>query len=116
MSSKIVLYFDCVSPWSYIAFQVLRRYRATWGVQLEFQPRSLAYVMKFSQNSPPITVPNKGAHMMNQLSSVDRMYGRMYIYGTITHSEIAFPRIIPVRYIPCDGPPSYCAGRVSRPA
>ncbi|KOS16589.1 dsba oxidoreductase [Malassezia pachydermatis] len=75
MSSKIVLYFDCVSPWSYIAFQVLRRYRATWGVQLEFQPRSLAYVMKFSQNSPPITVPNKGAHMMNQLSSVDRMYG-----------------------------------------
>ncbi|KAL4402117.1 glutathione transferase [Malassezia pachydermatis] len=31
--------------------------------------------MKFSQNSPPITVPNKGAHMMNQLSSVDRMYG-----------------------------------------
>ncbi|WFD34493.1 hypothetical protein MCUN1_001334 [Malassezia cuniculi] len=75
MSDKIVMYFDCVSPWSYVALAVVRRYKKVWNVELELIPMSLSYIMKFANNKPPITIPNKGMLMMSELGRVPRMYG-----------------------------------------
>lgn len=75
MPDRVRFYFDCVSPWSYIAFHVIQRYKQVWGIEVEYMPCSLAYVMSFSHNSPPVTVPNKGAQMMRELSASERMFG-----------------------------------------
>lgn len=77
MSNKIVFCFDCVSPWSYIAFHVLKRYRSKWDLGIEWMPCSLAFVMKYSANKPPVAVPNKGAHLVTQLSRAAKMYDGM---------------------------------------
>ena len=74
MPNRVQLYFDCVSPWSYIAFHALRRYRKAWDMEVEYFPRSLAYIMKFAENRPPVAVANKGAHMMHELRVASRMY------------------------------------------
>lgn len=75
-SESIVFYYDCVSPWSYVGFEVLLRYRKAWGIPIELRPLSLSYIMKYANNSPPITVPNKGRLLMSEFQRVDRMYGR----------------------------------------
>lgn len=75
MPNQIQFYFDCVSPWSYIAYNVVKRYEKVWNVQVDFLPRSLDYVMKFANNKPPVTVPNKGAHMFRELGCAERMFG-----------------------------------------
>lgn len=74
MPNRVQLYFDCVSPWSYIAFHALRRYRKAWDMHIEYFPRSLAYIMKFAENRPPVAVANKGAHMMQELRVASRMH------------------------------------------
>ena len=80
MPHQIVYSFDCVSPWSYIGYHVLQRYSEKWPIKIDWQPSSLAYVMKFANNQPPVSVPNKGAHMIHLLQAADRMYG-----GTFAH-------------------------------
>ncbi|WFD43989.1 glutathione transferase [Malassezia psittaci] len=74
MRDLVKLYFDCVSPWSYIAYNLLKRYRKVWDFDLELEPRSLPYIMKYAQNQPPMIVPNKSAQMLKELSLADRMY------------------------------------------
>lgn len=61
--AKLTLYYDVVSPWSYVAYELLKRYRAPWAVQLELKPAFLGGVMQASGNKPPLTVKNKGLWM-----------------------------------------------------
>lgn len=59
--SKLTVYIDCVSPYAYFAFETCEAYRDLWNnVEIDYAPLSLGIVMKESGNSPPITVPNKG--------------------------------------------------------
>ena len=94
MSNSIVLYYDCVSPWSYVAFEVLQRYRKAWSIPFELRPMSLAYIMKYANNKPPVTVPNKAQLMMSELSRTDRMYGCKYLLT----SETSAPCRVSIRY------------------
>ena len=66
----VEFFFDVVSPWSYLAFEVITRYHraAPASFDLQLKPFFLGGVMKASGNSPPITVPLKGAHMMLDLA------------------------------------------------
>ncbi|WFD06707.1 glutathione transferase [Malassezia vespertilionis] len=75
MPNKLQFYFDCVSPWSYVAFNVIRRYQQKWNLDIDWCPASLSYVMKFSGNKPPLTVPNKGMQMSKELGLTKSMYG-----------------------------------------
>ncbi|SCV68062.1 BQ2448_183 [Microbotryum intermedium] len=60
---RIVLYYDCVSPWARNAYEVLKRYEPIWAVELVLKPRFLGGVMVASGNKPPLTVANKGKWM-----------------------------------------------------
>lgn len=43
--SKIELYFDLISPYSYLAFNILLRLRHVWNIELILKPFSLPHIM-----------------------------------------------------------------------
>ncbi|SJX65204.1 related to Glutathione S-transferase, mitochondrial [Sporisorium reilianum f. sp. reilianum] len=73
--TKVWFYFDVVSPWSYVGFQVLRRYQSMWNLDVTYKPVNLGYIMKFSGNKPPISVANKGIWMGQDRDRAARFYG-----------------------------------------
>lgn len=44
--NKVWFYFDTVSPWSYVGFQVIRRYQKLWNLDITYKPVNLGYIMK----------------------------------------------------------------------
>lgn len=65
--SKITLYYDCVSPYSWLAFEFLLAHEKEWNFELVLKPIFLGGVMKASGNNPPGLIPNKGKWMMKDL-------------------------------------------------
>ncbi|CAO1633941.1 unnamed protein product [Sympodiomycopsis kandeliae] len=75
MASRIILHYDVVSPWSYVAFSQLTKYAKVWDIELQLVPINLGYVMKTSGNKPPITVANKGKWMWTDMRRAEKFYG-----------------------------------------
>ncbi|XP_053182462.1 glutathione S-transferase kappa 1-like [Scomber japonicus] len=69
MTSKkvIELFYDVVSPYSWLGFEVMCRYRNVWNIELKLRPAFLGGVMQGSGNKPPGVIPNKFMYMMNDL-------------------------------------------------
>ncbi|XP_061631437.1 glutathione S-transferase kappa 1-like [Phyllopteryx taeniolatus] len=69
MTSKkvIELFYDVVSPYSWLAFEVMCRYRSVWNIELKLKPVFLGGVMQGSGNKPPGLVPNKFMWMTKDL-------------------------------------------------
>uniref|UniRef100_A0A8C9TQZ7 Glutathione S-transferase kappa n=1 Tax=Scleropages formosus TaxID=113540 RepID=A0A8C9TQZ7_SCLFO len=66
---KVVeLFYDVVSPYSWLGFEVLCRYKHVWNMELRLRPALLGGVMQGSGNKPPALVPNKFAYMSKDLS------------------------------------------------
>jgi len=57
MAVSIELFYDCLSPFSYLAFTVLERYQPVWGVDLRLRPLLLGGVMGATKNLPPMARP-----------------------------------------------------------
>lgn len=59
--SKLVeLFYDVISPYSYLAFELLTRYRKQWTtMELKLRPAYLRDVMIKSGNQSPGSVPAK---------------------------------------------------------
>lgn len=75
-SRKVVeLFYDIVSPYSWLAFEVLCRYRNVWNIDLKFKPAYLGGVMHGSDNQPPAMVPNKFHYMTKDLERVSGYFG-----------------------------------------
>ena len=68
-------YFDVMSPYTYFAFQVLKRYRSIWKLETRFFPMNLGTVMKESHNTPPAMVPNRAIFLNNDLMRNTKWYG-----------------------------------------
>ncbi|TKY88356.1 hypothetical protein EX895_002708 [Sporisorium graminicola] len=73
--NKVKFYFDVVSPWSYVGFQVLRRYQSLWNLEITYKPVNLGYIMKYSGNKPPISVVNKGLWMLQDRERAAKFFG-----------------------------------------
>lgn len=56
---SIRFYYDVVSPFSLLAFSVMKRYKSIWNVDVEYVPILLGGVMKASGNTPPGANPYK---------------------------------------------------------
>ncbi|KAK5980276.1 Glutathione S-transferase kappa, partial [Trichostrongylus colubriformis] len=69
MASKvrIDLYYDVISPYSWIAFEALLRYQHVWPITIHLKPFSLGGIMKGSANKPPGLVKNKALYMLKDL-------------------------------------------------
>ncbi|KAM5188333.1 glutathione S-transferase kappa 1 isoform 1-T1 [Callospermophilus lateralis] len=62
------LFYDVLSPYSWLCFEVLCRYQKIWNIKLQLQPTLIAGIMKDSGNKPPALLPRKGQYLKSELS------------------------------------------------
>lgn len=89
--TRIELFYDVVSPWSYIAFEVLFRLEKEWDVNITLQPVFLAGIMQATGNKPPATVPAKASYGFVDLARTGKHYG----------IPISMPSVFPTNTISC---------------
>lgn len=74
-TKKVVeLFYDVVSPYSWLGFEVMCRYRNVWNIDLKLRPAFLGGIMQGSGNQPPGFVPNKFKYMAQDLSRLARYF------------------------------------------
>ncbi|XP_057641704.1 glutathione S-transferase kappa 1-like isoform X2 [Chionomys nivalis] len=61
------LFYDVLSPYSWLGFEVLCRYQHLWNIKLQLRPAFLGGIMKDSENKPLATVPRKGQYMNKEM-------------------------------------------------
>lgn len=71
---RLELFYDVVSPWSYLCFEVLTRYRQAWALELVLRPAFLAGVFAATNNAPPISVPARAVYLLQDLARSSRQF------------------------------------------
>ena len=76
MQTKTVdFYFDFGSPAAYLAYTQLPKLHADTGATLVMKPILLGGVFQATGNRPPISVPQKGSYLFQDLGRYARRYG-----------------------------------------
>ncbi|XP_029437135.1 glutathione S-transferase kappa 1 [Rhinatrema bivittatum] len=70
----VELFYDVVSPYSWLGFEVLCRYRSIWNIDVRLRPGFLGGIMKESGNQAPALVPRKGVYMEQDLRRLASYY------------------------------------------
>lgn len=70
---SIDLYFDLLSPYSYLAIKALRRY--AWSESVILRPVSLPKIIEGTGNVPPGACPAKRKYMQTDLARLAVHYG-----------------------------------------
>ncbi|KAF9162166.1 hypothetical protein DFQ26_003821 [Actinomortierella ambigua] len=72
--STVTLYFDVVSPYTYVGWNLLKRQRPHWkSVDVAFKPVLLGGIMNATKNTPNIAVPAKGQYMWYEIDLLSKM-------------------------------------------
>ncbi|XP_004414634.1 PREDICTED: glutathione S-transferase kappa 1 isoform X2 [Odobenus rosmarus divergens] len=61
------LFYDVLSPYSWLGFEVLCRYKNIWNINLQLRPSLIGGIMKDSGNQPPALLPRKAQYMRNDI-------------------------------------------------
>ncbi|NXG48272.1 GSTK1 transferase, partial [Psilopogon haemacephalus] len=70
----VELFYDVVSPYSWLGFEVLCRYQHVWNIDLRFRPAFLAGVMQATGNKPPAMLPKRGEYMLKDIKRMAEYY------------------------------------------
>ncbi|KAJ1122230.1 hypothetical protein NDU88_000733 [Pleurodeles waltl] len=68
------LFYDVVSPYSWLGFEVMCRYSSAWNMNVRLRPSFLAGIMKESGNQPPHQVSKKVIYMLNDLHRLAKYF------------------------------------------
>ena len=79
---RIEFFYDVVSPYSWLGFEVLMRYQKIWKVDIALKPMLLGGVMKGSGNQPPATLPAKAAYMQKDLQLATKFFQVPLVFPT----------------------------------
>ncbi|XP_054420531.1 glutathione S-transferase kappa 1 [Pteronotus mesoamericanus] len=63
----VELFYDVLSPYSWLGFEILCRYKNIWNIHLQLRPSLIAGIMKDSGNKPPALVPRKAQYMTSDI-------------------------------------------------
>ncbi|XP_072281291.1 glutathione S-transferase kappa 1 isoform X1 [Pyxicephalus adspersus] len=76
MSQRRVLelFYDVLSPYSWLGFEVLCRYKNVWNIDLQLRPGYLAGIMQATGNSPPAMVPKRGLYMAKDIARLSEYF------------------------------------------
>ena len=75
MTKTLEFFFDCLSPYSYLAATQLEALASRTGARVEWRPFLLGAVFKATGNAPPSAVAAKIPYMYNDLGRWLRRYG-----------------------------------------
>ncbi|CAD5124200.1 DgyrCDS12500 [Dimorphilus gyrociliatus] len=102
MARRFEIFYDVVSPYSFIGFEMACRLRDTWKINLLLKPFFLGGVMKSSGNTPPaIQCQTKGIYMMKDLENLSRHYNVPVKIDHENFAKVAFEKttLKPMRYL-----------------
>uniref|UniRef100_A0A8C7E4U1 Glutathione S-transferase kappa n=1 Tax=Naja naja TaxID=35670 RepID=A0A8C7E4U1_NAJNA len=68
LSKKVECFYDVVSPYSWIGFEIICRYRPIWNLDLHLRPVFLSGIMKATGNQPPAMLPKRGEYLLKDVS------------------------------------------------
>ncbi|XP_072211775.1 glutathione S-transferase kappa 1 [Excalfactoria chinensis] len=85
----VELFYDVVSPYSWLGFEVLCRYQHIWNIDLRFRPAFLGGIMQSTGNKPPAMLPKRAEYLLNDIKRMAKYY-----QVPLTVSEDVFQRII----------------------
>lgn len=71
----VKLFYDVISPYSWLAFEVLCRYRNVWNIDLTLKPAYLTGVIYGSGNQPAGANPSKLMYMVSDLKLTSEYFG-----------------------------------------
>jgi glutathione S-transferase kappa 1 len=69
---KLEFFYDIVSPYSYLAFVILERYRKAWDLDLVLRPAFLGGVMASTGNAPPASLPARAPYLLRDIARNSR--------------------------------------------
>lgn len=64
---KIDLYYDVISPYAWLGFEALNRYKTHWNIDLHLKPVLLAGIGKAAGTIPPAMKPNRAPYLGKDL-------------------------------------------------
>ncbi|KAI9016067.1 DSBA-like thioredoxin domain-containing protein [Hyaloraphidium curvatum] len=74
-SNKLTLFFDCVSPYSWLAFEVCGRYEPVWpDVEFEYIPVFLGGINHATGNKPPGSLPAKARYNQHDMARLKAFF------------------------------------------
>ncbi|KAM3843587.1 glutathione S-transferase kappa 1 isoform 3-T3 [Vipera latastei] len=65
---KVECFYDVVSPYSWLGFEIICRYRSIWNLDLHLRPVFLSGIMNATGNQPPAKIPKKGEYLLKDVS------------------------------------------------
>ncbi|XP_051007599.1 glutathione S-transferase kappa 1-like [Acomys russatus] len=71
---NLEMFYDVLSPYSWLGFEVLCRYQHIWNIKLQLRPALIAGIMKDSGNKPPAVVPRKGQYMHKEIPLLEQHF------------------------------------------
>ena len=78
MAKTVEFFFDYGSPATYLAYTQLPKIAARTGSELIYKPFLLGGVFKSTGNSAPMTVPAKGAWLLDDLARCSARFGETF--------------------------------------
>ncbi|NWH80595.1 GSTK1 transferase, partial [Piaya cayana] len=72
--TRVELFYDVVSPYSWLGFEVLCRYQNIWNIDLCFRPAFLSGIMQATGNKPPGMLPKRGEYMLKDVKRMAKYY------------------------------------------
>ncbi|XP_069721546.1 glutathione S-transferase kappa 1 [Phaenicophaeus curvirostris] len=72
--TRVELFYDVVSPYSWLGFEVLCRYQHIWNIDLCFRPAFLGGIMQATGNKPPAMLPKRGEYMLKDVKRMAKYY------------------------------------------
>ncbi|XP_002733732.1 glutathione S-transferase kappa 1-like [Saccoglossus kowalevskii] len=70
----VEFFYDVISPYSWIAFEQICKYRGRWGIDLKFKPFLLGGVFKASGNDTPSTNSQKLKYIVLDMNRLAKFY------------------------------------------
>ncbi|KAM6418111.1 glutathione S-transferase kappa 1 [Pluvialis apricaria] len=70
----VELFYDVVSPYSWLGFEVLCRYQHIWNIDLRLRPAFLGGVMQATGNKPPAMLPKRAEYMLKDVKRMAKYY------------------------------------------
>ncbi|NWR35981.1 GSTK1 transferase, partial [Tachuris rubrigastra] len=70
----VELFYDVISPYSWLGFEVLCRYQHIWNIDLRFRPGFLGGIMQQTGNKPPAMLPKRAEYLLKDVKRMAKYY------------------------------------------